>query len=192
MMSCVGYPPRDFRLVDNSKAWNKWRSSIMGEPWVDFPVPRPPNASEVAEAEVPEGYWVAETEISDFYKSQEKLRSSPILSILEKPEFKAWQRICRDPDQAALHQNNTAPAKYQTLFQTNRTNSLGIAPPSIREGDQIALIAGLEVPMVIRALDNGHYKIIPPTTICGMMEGQAWGDNWEISDNLLLHDLTFE
>ena len=51
----------------------------------------------------------------------------------------------------------------------------GITSRGAREGDMVALISGVSMPMVLRE-DNGSFKVIGPALIGGVMNGQLWTD----------------
>jgi hypothetical protein len=69
-----------------------------------------------------------------------------------------------------------APASYAFLVTTS--GYLGFAPPLTAPDDLLVLFSGIQYPMVIRRLDENHYCLIGPAWIQGMMDGELWeGDN---------------
>ncbi|KAK5115419.1 hypothetical protein LTR85_009879 [Meristemomyces frigidus] len=60
------------------------------------------------------------------------------------------------------------------MFRT-QLGYFGTAPQSIRTGDSVALIAGMKLPMLVRALEDGDgYKLVCPAFVHGMMHGEFW------------------
>lgn len=64
------------------------------------------------------------------------------------------------------------------LFLTD-TQYMGVAGDAIREGDVVALLSGLEMPMVLRPTENG-YTVVTWAYVHGIMEGEIWSG----TDNL--------
>ncbi|KAF8855186.1 hypothetical protein BDZ45DRAFT_692774 [Acephala macrosclerotiorum] len=182
-----------FQGTSHTGAWDGWRSNIMKEQSNATIVPDSQRGPKAAQPETEEQtIWIANKELSRLRWVRKELKHSKASSVLQTQEFSAWERICSDHNQATLNYTIMRTAHYQTLFRTDSSNTLGMAPHSIREGDHIALLAGLDVPMIIRPLENGHYRMIAPAYVCGIMEGQAWDSDWELADGSLLQDLTFE
>ncbi|KAE8444096.1 hypothetical protein EG329_000878 [Mollisiaceae sp. DMI_Dod_QoI] len=193
LCSYMASQSNQYALIGERGNWDGWRRSLMEQSakpdltstssTTNTLTPPEPKCDEQAIS-------TADMQMSYFRSARDALRNSKISSILKTPEFRTWERISHNRSKGALHLAITHSAYYQTLFRTNLTNRLGMAPLSIREGDQIALLAGLELPMVIRPLANGHYRMIAPAYICGIMEGQAWNEEWE--NRYAFQDLVFE
>ncbi|CZR58648.1 uncharacterized protein PAC_08540 [Phialocephala subalpina] len=178
-------------IIKRTGDWRGWSDSIIKEQLDMTTKSNPQDGSEIVRQGSQEGLtWIATSELFNFRVTREKLENSKAFSVLQTQEFQVWETLCRNHNQAAINCAVRATACYQTLFRTSSTNSLGMAPQSICEGDQIALLAGLEVPMIIRLLENGHYRVITPAYVCGMMYGEAWDESWEEGDGL--QDLVFE
>ena len=62
---------------------------------------------------------------------------------------------------------------------------MGMGTDDIGDGDQIVLISGLNVPMVVRAARDDRFQIVGPAYIDGIMNGEAWSEQG-------LVDLEFE
>jgi hypothetical protein len=57
---------------------------------------------------------------------------------------------------------------------------LGVSSSEVRQGDIVALIAGAQVPFVLRPCRNGEYSIVSEAYVDGIMEGEAAEDGtWE-------------
>ncbi|KUJ13797.1 uncharacterized protein LY89DRAFT_147358 [Mollisia scopiformis] len=153
------------------------------------PLPHRPSIPQHQDSQIS---LVGHREITDFQHLRTRLLSSPASTsaLLSTPEFRAWSRVCEEHSQAALHGAIISTTHYQTLFRTQTTNKLGMAPHSVREGDQIALLAGLDSPMVIRAVGNGNWRMVSAGYVCGMMGGEAWDREWNRGEGL--DELTFE
>ncbi|KAK5125001.1 hypothetical protein LTR85_001191 [Meristemomyces frigidus] len=63
---------------------------------------------------------------------------------------------------------------------------LGIASSAIQVGDDIVLLAGLGMPLVVRPVAENLYRMISPAFVDGYMEGQAWQ-----TEQAILHGQTF-
>ncbi|KAL8662692.1 MAG: hypothetical protein Q9202_004476 [Teloschistes flavicans] len=82
-----------------------------------------------------------------------------------------------------LYENtNIASHTYTRLFRTHHS-LLGMGPGSVTEGDEIWLLKGANVPMVLRPNpENGRYQLIGPAYVHGIMHGEALEmgqPNWE-------------
>jgi hypothetical protein len=60
-----------------------------------------------------------------------------------------------------------------SMFRTKSGNHLGMAPYTIQIGDQIALFAGVNCPMVIRP-QGEHFRLIAPAYVHGIIYGGKW------------------
>jgi hypothetical protein len=63
-------------------------------------------------------------------------------------------------------------ASLRSFFLTE-DDYFGMAPETISSGDQIALFAGLKVPMIIRK-SGDSYELLGPAYIHGIMHGERW------------------
>jgi hypothetical protein len=61
----------------------------------------------------------------------------------------------------------------QQAFFLTTTGHMGIANHMVQEDDIVALFAGGNFPMIIRP-DGKHYRLISPSYINGIMQGEAW------------------
>lgn len=63
------------------------------------------------------------------------------------------------------------------MFKTD-TGFFGTALPNVREKDEVALIAGLSMPFILRpgATDNEGYRILGPAYVQDTMSGEYWSD----------------
>lgn len=52
----------------------------------------------------------------------------------------------------------------------------GITTPRAEQGDLVALISGLSLPMVVRAKANGDgkFRVVGPAFFGGLMDGRVW------------------
>ncbi|KAE8449050.1 hypothetical protein EG329_008638 [Mollisiaceae sp. DMI_Dod_QoI] len=193
LLTCVGYTSTMYGRIEDTRTWNEWRNSIMEEcsEGATSTVIEPRRSSNLeSQEDKQQTIWAGQEELACFRECEEALADGDAASVLQTQEFRAWGRICSNNYQAALHRAIIATAYYQTLFRTGLSKSLGSAPHSVREGDQIALLGGLDVPMVVRPLENGHFRLIAPCHVCGIMEGEAWDDSWDEGNDL--DDLVFE
>ncbi|KAI1360710.1 heterokaryon incompatibility protein-domain-containing protein [Xylaria arbuscula] len=61
----------------------------------------------------------------------------------------------------------------KSLFLTDDTQYIGIAGDAIRKEDVVALLSGLEMPIILRPTENG-YKVVTWAYVHGVMEGEMW------------------
>ncbi|KAI0543316.1 heterokaryon incompatibility protein-domain-containing protein [Xylaria curta] len=71
-----------------------------------------------------------------------------------------------------FHDTVRESLRGKTLFLTD-TQHMGIAGDAIREGDVVALLSGLEMPIILRPNGSG-YSVVTCAYIHGVMEGEEW------------------
>lgn len=83
-----------------------------------------------------------------------------------------------------FHTFATVVCSRKCFFYTER-NYFGTAPDplpdSMQAGDIIALISGLEMPMLLRPVEGGH-KLISHVYVHGVMYGELWPENDDLID----------
>ena len=70
-------------------------------------------------------------------------------------------------------------------FFSTANGYFGTAAGLVEQGDMIAVLAGLETPMVLRKVDQG-YHFITHAYVHGIMYGEAWPANAEIREIILV------
>ncbi|KAG9190597.1 hypothetical protein G6011_08685 [Alternaria panax] len=60
----------------------------------------------------------------------------------------------------------------RAFFKTSRGH-IGIGPANMREGDEICVLLGCDVPMIIRPDSNGRYRIIGESYVSGISSNEA-------------------
>jgi hypothetical protein len=63
-------------------------------------------------------------------------------------------------------------AQVHFRFTEMEGGYLGMAPRFSRPGDLVAILTGCQVPVILRKQED-HYILIGPSTIPGLMEGEA-------------------
>jgi hypothetical protein len=58
------------------------------------------------------------------------------------------------------------------LLETTK-QYIGLVPPSVIPSDEMFVILGSSLPLVLRSLDSGRYKVIGACYICGLNDGEA-------------------
>ncbi|PMD28939.1 HET-domain-containing protein [Hyaloscypha variabilis F] len=94
-------------------------------------------------------------------------RESEYLAILN--------RISSDRKLLNLHQAIYLQCEGTRLLITT-DGRLGKGLKNIQEGDAVALIAGVDIPMILRK-DGGSYRSMGPAYIHGIMNGEMWPEN---------------
>ena len=62
------------------------------------------------------------------------------------------------------------------LFMTEK-GYLGTGPDMIRDGDRIACLAGVCMPLVVRSVKEGGFRLVTHAYVHGIMYGEAWPGN---------------
>lgn len=92
--------------------------------------------------------------------------------------------LLRACDQAlSTLQHDVSILSYQRTFFTTRDGYMGVGPRSARPTDRIALIAGLQLPFIVRKAGQ-NYNLIGPAYIYGVMKGERW--NSELAQKITL------
>ena len=114
--------------------------------------------------------------------------SSPERRYLTEDED--WQTLCmlkHHPGTAHIHHLIWMMMRDKTFFVT-RDGYMGTAYKSIRDNDVIALVEGVDQPMILRP--NGEspeeWQVICPAYIEGMMQGELWTEGLELQEFTLV------
>jgi hypothetical protein len=78
------------------------------------------------------------------------------------------------PD-VALLQHEIFLNSYHKTFFTTRDGYMGTCPRWAGPGDCVALIAGLDVPFIVRRVEQ-HFRLIGPAYVEGIMNGERWNE----------------
>lgn len=81
--------------------------------------------------------------------------------------------VCNAMAQGNLQSFSTTEFKATTRKGIRKISSTGICSKTVREGDEVALISGLPIPLIIRRKDQA-VELISPAFIPVIMDGQAW------------------
>jgi hypothetical protein len=57
-------------------------------------------------------------------------------------------------------------------FFITESGRYGLGPPDTQEGDVVAVVFGLSVPLVLRRAENGHYRVVGESYVHGIMKGE--------------------
>jgi hypothetical protein len=94
--------------------------------------------------------------------------------LVRTPEWKIHSAIDKDPEASLFNHHVGLGCKCKVFFVT-MSGYMGVAPASIRQGDAIVLVSGLQTPLVVRPVGGGTtYKLLGPAYVLGMMEGELW------------------
>ncbi|KAI9728295.1 MAG: hypothetical protein M1834_007699 [Cirrosporium novae-zelandiae] len=64
--------------------------------------------------------------------------------------------------------------QYGKKFFTTEAGYMGTAETTVRQGDVIALLPGMEMPIILRRAIDGGYHFIGPAYVHGIMNGEIW------------------
>ena len=82
--------------------------------------------------------------------------------------------IPRDDEREANYVSRSFEEAYRgrRLFRTSG-NYLGIGPQSLQKDDQVWVIAGSTVPMILRKSESGRWRLVGEAYVHGIMNGEA-------------------
>lgn len=133
---------------------------------------------------------------SDTYCCRQSLHRSfhMWITILEKHQQKtpqeAWKdvlfKVRKSPsknlevsfegtDKLGMHIVNDLAKKDRVLFLTGE-NNIGNGPAATRAGDEIFLIWGVSMPVILRRSGGAGYRFIGGADVQGMMKSERWKD----------------
>ena len=73
------------------------------------------------------------------------------------------------------------------LFVTD-DSYLGLAPEEAQPGDEVSVLLGCSVPMLLRPTDNGCYQVVGETYVQGLMDSEALlgplGEDWLVKESI--------
>ena len=95
-------------------------------------------------------------------------------------EWNIYEAIQQDPS-AALFHNHVALGTRAKLFFVTENGYYGTASATIECNDYVVLVSGLQVPLIVRPTEGkaGHYKLLGPAFVNGMMSGELWPETEE-------------
>jgi hypothetical protein len=112
------------------------------------------------------------------------IRNTPQLAkTMMTPEYRAFERVSGSKICRTFH-DRINRIRYKTVFRT-ASGKLGIAPYSIRTGDEIALFMGAPMPMVVRC-SGAEYKVIAHAHVQGTGGGGAWPQEHSVVHEIML------
>lgn len=86
----------------------------------------------------------------------------------------------RRSDDIGLTAKYWRPMVYRSSgrrYFVSQQGYLGLGPSTISAGDIIAIILGLDTPLVLRAIDKDHYQILGEAYVHGIMDGELMDDS---------------
>jgi hypothetical protein len=95
--------------------------------------------------------------------------------LIKTNEWNIYEAIQQDPS-AALFHNHVALGTRAKLFFVTENGYYGTASATIECNDYVVLVSGLQVPLIMRPIEGeaGHYKLLVPAFVNGMMSGELW------------------
>ena len=126
-------------------------------------------------------------QFSSFYNFI-RTHSVPILSEQTSASAASlFEHSSRDADAFNYLRRCCAKNAGKRNIFTCQNGSVGSGPPTMKATDQVVLVAGVPVPLILRAQDKGSrtFTLVGPAYVHGMMNGEEWG-NEEMCDIALL------
>jgi hypothetical protein len=108
-----------------------------------------------------------------------------VINRLYQPLDKAQQQASSRPFPEILYDAIDGATAGRRLFVTENAKVLGAAPTSAEEQDQVFVLLGCSVPVVLRRLQEGEYTLVGECYCHGMMDGEAEKDA-DVRDIVLL------
>lgn len=101
------------------------------------------------------------------------------LSNMETPDSSAARSCARDlkADERlhSYHLERCEAIAGKRIFFTTQKGRLGTGSPYMRDGDVVALLAGLNTPLILRGREEGvGYEVVGVAYVEGLMCGEAW------------------
>jgi hypothetical protein len=97
--------------------------------------------------------------------------------LVRTPAWKIHSAIAKDPKASLFDHHVELGCKGKVFFAT-ASGYMGMAPASIREGDAVVLVSGLQTPLVVRLVGGAGgtaaYRLLGPAYVLGMMKGELW------------------
>ncbi|RYN90319.1 hypothetical protein AA0120_g5694 [Alternaria tenuissima] len=95
--------------------------------------------------------------------------------LTQTNEWNIYEAIQQDPS-AALFHTHVALGTRAKLFFVTENGYYGTTSATIECNDYVVLVSGLQVPLIVRPIEGeaGHYKLLGPAFVNGMMSGELW------------------
>jgi hypothetical protein len=102
----------------------------------------------------------------------------------EYPSFSASRVVLRDliglrldlydlPSAAQKYLNFVRQALHGRTFLRTKDGHIGLGPPGAQENDQICVILGCSLPLILRPNSSGQYWVVGSCYVHGLMNGEA-------------------
>lgn len=76
-------------------------------------------------------------------------------------------------------------SRGRRYFLTNKGH-LGIGPAAMAPGDAAVVLLALNTPLILRAAEEGHYRIVGEAYVNGMMDGQVFEGDYGLREFLIV------
>jgi hypothetical protein len=94
---------------------------------------------------------------------------------LERVEALKLNKVGRVPANQLCRQLEEEEKCLSGKFFATSSNLAGCAPArSLKQGDEVWLIEGLQIPLLLRPKENGRYENVGPCFVAGIMEGEVY------------------
>lgn len=103
------------------------------------------------------------------------------------PIFHNVANIRRHPEVRRFHERVAKELKDKSYFTTEK-GYIGLCFKSMLAGDLVVLVAGIDMPMIMRpeGSESEGYRLIGPSYIHDIMQGEAWNDDENSLDEMLI------
>ena len=94
-----------------------------------------------------------------------------LAEIMQTPEYTVYKLLCHS-SVCRTFQDRIDRIRYKTVFYT-ASGKVGIAPYGIRAEDEVVLLEGLRMPMVVRS-SGSDYRLVGQAHVQGIGGSDAW------------------
>ncbi|TVY82840.1 Heterokaryon incompatibility protein 6 OR allele [Lachnellula suecica] len=171
----------EFSLPRGGKATQRWSKKAEGynywrSKFTDYPDGRDPYDS-----------WTRTITGDYVYRNGERIRlSEEYFSIyrsasLPRKEVEENNASIPTKENVFEYEKSLDQAVTSRQFFVTRSGYMGVGPKALQEGDMVCVIAGCNVPLLIRQ-EGDHHLLVGECFVWGLMDGEAWeGTNINVS-----------
>jgi hypothetical protein len=131
----------------------------------------------------------SESETGESFEAWYQLMTSPSpvseAPATEQQSFQTFLSLQLTTGPASRYHLRALAHSSKKRFYTTSNGLFGTAPDIIDDGDLIAIVAGLDMPLILRPTVDG-YRVVAHAYVHGIMGGEAWGNEYNHGEKLVL------
>lgn len=109
-------------------------------------------------------------------------RFGTAFDLLERDKSDEWKILAALSTMTGICEGILTVCRKNTFFKT-REGFIGAGSKSVKSGDMVVLVRGLNCPMAVRPVEGGKYRLIAPLYVHGMMKGEVWNKEINTASN---------